>query len=217
MNPATLSKQELVSRARFTCRHRHNGLSHHQCYEAAHPAERIGFLDIEATSLNASFGFMLTYCIKPLGGPVLKRAVQRKDILSGKFDRGLCQQFIEDATQFDRVVTYYGSRYDVPFIRTRCLTHNLDFPAMGSVFHTDAYYAVRARLKLHSNRLEAACTALGIPSKGHKLSPMVWRDAGTGEKKALAHVLAHNVEDVESLEALWIRLRGCIRPNKTSV
>jgi len=160
---------------------------------------------------------MLTYCIKPLGGPVMKRCISRPDLLAGKFDRSLCKQFLDDATQFERIVTYYGSRYDVPFLRTRCLTHELDFPAFGSVFHTDAYYAVRSKLKLHSNRLEAACTALGIPSKGHKLSPMVWRDAGVGNKKALEHVLAHNVEDVESLEALWRRLTGCFRATKTSI
>lgn len=160
---------------------------------------------------------MLTYCIKPMDGPVMKRTVSKADLKPGSYDRDLCKQFLEDMTQFDRVVGYFSSRYDVPFIRTRCLTHNLDFPAFGSVFHTDAYYAVRHKLKLHSNRLEAACTALGIPSKGHKLSPMIWRDAGVGDKKALAHVMAHNVEDVESLEALWKRLTGTIRTNKTSI
>jgi len=160
---------------------------------------------------------MLTYCIKKLDGEVLKRTVSRDDILSKRFDRRLCEQFLEDVGKLDRVVGYYSSRYDVPFIRTRCLTHGIDFPPFGSVFHSDAYYAVRSKLKLHSNRLEAACTALGIPSKGHKLSPMLWRDAGVGDKKALAHVLAHNVEDVESLETLWKRLQGYHKVNKTSI
>ena len=36
-------------------------------------------------------------------------------------------------------------------------------------------------------------------------------------KKALEHVMAHNVEDVESLEALWKRLTGCFRTTKTSI
>jgi uncharacterized protein YprB with RNaseH-like and TPR domain len=160
---------------------------------------------------------MLTYCIKKMDGEILARTVTRNEIIGRTYDRRLCQQFQEDAASFDRIVTFYGSRYDVPFIRTRCLTHNIDFPPFGSVFHTDAYYAVRSKLKLHSNRLEAACTALGIPSKGHRLSPMLWRDAGVGDRKALAHVLAHNKEDVESLELLWKRLEGCFRATKTSI
>src|SRR5438552_1164615 len=85
-NPASLNRQELISRARFRCEHRHDGLTHHACFEKQNPSERIGFFDIEATSLNASFGFMLSYCIKRARGEVLKRTVSRSDILSRKFD-----------------------------------------------------------------------------------------------------------------------------------
>lgn len=217
MNLATVPKTELIKRARFTCKHRHNGLSHPQCFDEQFPPESIGFFDIEATSLNASFGFALTYCIKKFGGAVLKRTVTPKDITQHRYDRSLCEQFLDDLGDFSRVVTYYGSRYDIPFMRTRCLSHDLDFPPFGSVFHTDLYYQVRSKLKLHSNRLEAACTAFGIEAKGHKLTPMLWRDAGTGCDKALAHVLAHNEEDVVSLEGLWRKLNGCFIPTKASI
>lgn len=114
-------------------------------------------------------------------------------------------------------MTYYGARYDVPFLRTRCLHHGLDFPPFGSIFHTDVYFAVRSKLKLYRNRLEAACDLLGIPSKGHRLTPKVWMAAATGDKKAIDFVLAHNVEDVISLEMLWNRLTGHSRVTKTSI
>lgn len=217
MNPATLTKAELVSRARFRCKHRHNGLDHISCYDQANPGERIGFLDIEATSLNASFGYMLSYCIKPLGGDVLKRPIEPSEVKSHSYDKRLCQQFIKDCGEFDRLVTYYGTGYDIPFLRTRCLYWNLDFPTMGSVFHSDLYYSVRNKLKLYRNRLEAACNMFGIESKGHRLTPSVWQDAQTGDKKAISYVLQHNIEDVISLEALWLKLEGHYRLNKTSV
>ena len=160
---------------------------------------------------------MLSYCIKRAGGEVLKRPIAPADIRSHKYDKALCRQFLRDLEEFDRVITYYGTGYDIPFLRTRCLTHNLDFPPMGSVFHTDAYYAVRNKLKLYRNRMEVACDQLGIPSKGHRLTPSVWHDAQTGDAKAIAYVLQHNVEDVISLEALWGRLNGQVRVNKTSI
>lgn len=212
-----MPKAELIARARFTCPHRHNGISHASCFDRMHPAERIGFLDIEATSLNASFGYMLSYCIKRRGGEVLKRPITPKDIRGKKYDKALCEQFLFDLREFDRLVTYYGSRYDVPFLRTRCLTHGLDFPPIGALFHTDLYYSVRGKLKLYRNRLEVACDQFGIPSKGHRLTPSVWHDAQTGDKKAIDYVLTHNVEDVESLEALYDKMNGHFRSNKTSI
>ena len=160
---------------------------------------------------------MLSYCIKRHGAEVVKRAVTPSDILGHKYDRRLCQNFLDDIGEFDRLVTYYGSRFDIPFIRTRCLTWGLGFPPMGSIFHTDLYYAVRHKLRLSGNRLQSACTQFGIPSKETPLTPAIWRDAGTGCKKALALVLAHNVEDVESTEQLWDLLQGQVKANKTSL
>ena len=203
--------------ARFRCRHRHDGLTHAACFDQVHPGERIGFLDIEATSLNASFGYMLCYCIKRQSGEVLKRPIRTSEIKSHRYDKRLCEQFLEDVKEFDRVVTYYGSRYDVPFLRTRCLYWNLDFPPMGTMFHTDLYYAVRNKLRLYRNRLETACDMFSIESKGHRLTPSVWMDAQTGDQKAIDFVLQHNIEDVVSLEALWEKLQGHFRQTKTSV
>lgn len=160
---------------------------------------------------------MLSYCIKPMGGAVLKRPIAPSDIRAKKYDKPLCEQFLRDLNSFDRLVTYYGSRYDVPFLRTRCLTHGLDFPPIGSLFHSDLYYTVRGKLKLYRNRLEVACDQFKIPSKGHRLTPEVWMAAQTGDQKAIDYILQHNVEDVESLEALWRKLGGHFRLNKTSV
>lgn len=217
MNVATMTKAELVARAKYRCAHRHNGLDHISCFDKANPGERIGFLDIEATSLNASFGYILSYCIKPHNGKVIERPISPGDIKSHRYDKRLCEQFLEDIGKFDRLVTYYGTGYDVPFLRTRCLHWNLDFPPMGTLFHTDLYYTVRNKMRLYRNRLEAACDSLGIESKGHRLNPKVWMDAQTGDAKAIAYVLKHNVEDVASLEALWDRLHGHFRRTKTSV
>lgn len=217
MNPAALSKPELVQRARFRCKHRHDGITHRACFDKVNPGERIGFLDIEATSLNASFGYILSYCIKRLDGEVIKRPIAVADIKAHRYDRALCAQFLEDIAEFDRLVTYYGSRYDIPFLRTRSLYWNLDFPPIGTMFHTDLYYTVRGKLRLYRNRLETACDMFGIESKGHRLTPQVWQNAQTGDKKAIDYVLAHNIEDVISLEALWLKLNGHYRLNKTSV
>ncbi len=160
---------------------------------------------------------MLSYCIKLRGGEVLKRAISPADIKAHRFDLNLCRQFLKDLGDFDRLVTYYGTGYDLPFIRTRCLFHNLDFPPIGSIFHTDLYYTVRGKLKLHRSSMEVACDTFSIPSKGHRLTPYIWQRCQAGDKKSIDYVLTHNVEDVVALEMLWDKLGGHFRINKTSV
>lgn len=167
--------------------------------------------------MAASFGYLLSYCIKPAGAKVIARPISPKAIRSHVFDRDLCVQFLEDVKHFDRLIGYYSSRFDVPFLRTRCIYWGLEFPPFGSMYHTDAYYSVRHKLRLHRNRLETACELFGIPSKGHRLNPSVWQNAMTGDQDAIDFVLQHNIEDVVSLEQLWDKFTGQVKVNKTSL
>lgn len=180
-------------------------------------SERIGFYDIEASNLKANFGIVLTYCIKPLDGEVLKRSITARELRNGSFDRRLTAQFCADARQFDRLVGYYSSRYDMPFLRTRSLLWGHHFPVYREVSHTDVYFMVRNRLNLHSRRLQAVCEFFDIPAKEHRLDPNVWLRCLSGDKKALDHVLAHNIEDVVSLEAVWKKIAAYSQPRNTSI
>jgi uncharacterized protein YprB with RNaseH-like and TPR domain len=168
--------------------------------------EKIGFFDIESSNLQATFGIVLTYCIKALGGKIIKRSIKPSEIRKKIYDKNLMKQFIKDVRQFDRIVGYYSTRFDVPFLRTRCLFYKLDFPLYKEVLHTDVYYMVRNKLRLHRNRLETACEFFHIPAKEHRLKGDIWIAALGGDKKSLDFILKHNMEDVISLEALWKKL-----------
>lgn len=214
----SLTKDELYNRYKFRCSHSHTGLEHETCYlKSLQEKEIIGFFDIEATNLKADFGFILTYAIKIEGGGVIKRSITPKDIFSGQYDKNICRQFLQDVQQFDRLITYYGSRFDIPYIRTRCLRWGLGFPAYGDRFHTDAYDVVKHRLKLHRSRLETASQFLNIPSKQHRLNPEVWQGCQAGNKKNIDYVVKHNVEDVISLEKLWMKIQSFTKIKKTSL
>lgn len=171
-----------------------------------YPRERIAFFDIETSNLKADFGIVLSWCIKPDGKPVIKRVISQAELRNGGQDRRLIADFCTTARKFDRLVGYYSSRFDAPFLRTRALLHRLAFPVYNEVLHTDVYYMVRSRMNLHRRRLETACEYLGIPTKGHRLDGNIWLRALTGNSKALAWILKHNEEDVQSLEKLFHRL-----------
>lgn len=168
--------------------------------------EKIGFLDIECSGIKADFAIAFSYCIKELDGKLIANVIKPKEIRNGTYDKRLIKEFIEDIKKFDRIVGYYAKKFDIPFLRSRAIYHNLRFPPYGTHFFNDVYYLVKNRLQLHRNRLEDACRYFNIPCKTHPLVPTVWLKAMKGDKKALDYILEHNKEDVLSLEALWKKI-----------
>lgn len=216
---ARLKKKDLIWLDVNHCKHRHSYLDHYTCYLAENPnRERIGFLDIESSGLRADFGYVFSYCIKQLDGKIISRCLRPEEIRSGIFDRDLMKQMIIDLKKFDRIVTYFGTGFDVPFIRTRALFWGLtDFPLWGQLKHFDLFYVVKSKLKLSRSRLQTACDFFGIASKAHMMNPVQWINAQAGDKKSLDWVLIHNKEDVISTEALYKKLFPYSKPNEKSI
>lgn len=220
-----MTQQELRDRQKFRCVHGHTGIVHPRCYDRQNkkPVERIGFADIEASNLNATFGICYTYCIKELDGELIKRTISLQDLHSGQYDRNLIKQFIEDAFTFDRLVFHYGTdrKFDLPFLRSRAVKWSLPFMPYKCIYASDTHPILKNKFRLHSNRLETACEFLGIPAKAHKLNSDIWLMMITGNpkmmKKALDYILTHNVEDVLSLEALYKRISPYANIGKTSI
>lgn len=220
MNFSRLSKDELLEMAKDRCKHGHSFLAHPKCYlQAPGKQEKIGFFDIETSNLHANFGVLLSYSIKELDGPVLKRVIKPEELRSKKQDYNVTKECIRDILKFDAVVVYYGKdrRHDLPYLRTRALVHNLEFPGYKELAIVDVYDYVKGKLSLHRNRLQNACETLKIPAKKHPLNGDMWVFALTGDQKALNYILKHNVEDVVSLEALYKKLIKFVRKTNSSI
>lgn len=170
------------------------------------PNERVGFLDLETSNLKADFGIILSYCIKDWKGKILCDTITQEELRSNGEDKNITRKCIRDMKKFDRIVTFFGRYFDIPFLRSRALKHGLSFPLYREIWHTDVWFWVRKDLKLHGNRLQFACDFLDIPSKAHKLHGGMWTKALTGRKAALRYILTHNKEDVESLEQVFEKL-----------
>ena len=109
---------------------------------------------------------------------------------------------------FDRIVTYYGTGFDLKFLRTRAVVHNLEFPEWGEVYHTDLYYLIRNKFGLPNNRLATACEVLlGKTNKTMWLWNH-WTRAVQGNKKSLDYIYKHNEFDVIDLERLHNKVLG---------
>lgn len=220
---ASLKKEKIVWLGTHTCKtHRVNFLEHPKCYQRENPeAERIGFLDIEASNLDADFGIMLSYCIKEYGrNKIYSRTITLGDIRKSKAgdeDKAVVRSCIEDIKKFNRVVTWYGARFDIPFTRTRALMTGVKYPELGSLYHNDIYYFAKHKLKLSSNRLENVCrTILGRTLKTH-IEQRFWRGGMRGDTKSLRYILDHNRRDVIDLEAIWRAIDGLWTKRNTSI
>ncbi len=127
------------------------------------------------------------------------------EIRSKYLDKELTRRLIKDFSKFDVVVTYYGSKCDLPYMRTRALKWKLKFPSYGYIKHIDMYYIVKAKLSLNRNSLENACALLGIKGKNHVFGD-IWIRAVTGDQKSIDYIYDHNIRDVAILEKLYNRM-----------
>lgn len=208
-----MTKAEIVRASKWRCplpgHSRHTGVEHWKCYlKYGMAQERMGFLDIETSNLKADYGIMFGYCIKPNdGGEIVERFVTKEELGREKcMDRKVIQELIDDIQTFDRVVTHYGTRFDIPFSRARAEYHELEWPEYGIIYHTDTYYMARRALCISSNRLENVCNHLFGESNKTRILARHWVRALQGDKKALEYIADHCRKDVIDLERVYNRL-----------
>jgi uncharacterized protein YprB with RNaseH-like and TPR domain len=214
-----MKKDQIVWLASHFCKHGHTYLQHYSCYKGH--KERVGFFDIESSNLVADFGVMLSYSIKDGDSKqILCSVLTPQDISKAKFgeeDKRLVSQCIKDLGKFDRIVTYFGSRFDVPFLRARALSMDLEFPNYGTLKHTDLYFIIRGRVALSSKRLENACRVLLGHTDKTRIDSKYWRAGVRGDKKSLSYILDHNKHDVLDLEKLYQKMIHFSKPTDASI
>jgi len=176
---------------------------------------RVGVLDIESSGLSGDFGVTFCVVVKIFGRDelkVFKMDTGPRDMLAS--EKKMLKELVHYLRGLDGVVTYYGSGFDIPFLRTRMLSHGLT-GYLKKMRHLDLYYTVRGKLLLSRNRLMNVIEMLKIsdgtvPDKG-RVEPAKWmRVIFAGDKKALAEVVKHCIEDVYALEAALLKLQDVV-------
>jgi len=184
----------------------------------APPSYRILHWDIEATHLAASIGTVVCIGYKWHGEAATKvLAINnfkgwRKD--PGN-DRALLLAFEKVYLQADMQVTWFGKRFDLPFIQTRRLWYGL--PPLPQIPHFDGWETARKKLKLHSNRLATVQDFLDLPEVKTPLSFRALSRSVAGHLPSLNEVVHHCSQDVKVLEMAYEKLRpfgGDFHPNR---
>jgi len=179
-------------------------------------SEVVGVFDIETTNLKANVGFMLSWAMKTSDGRVLGDVIKRREILNGKLDTRILKSLLKAFESVDLISGYYSTRFDVPFVRTRCILQDVEFPTFGTLMHYDMYYTVRNKFQLHRNSLDAATKLFRLDEKGHVGLPL-WNKARIGDQKAIDEIYEYNIQDVAISYQLFEKIIPYVKLTRKSI
>lgn len=165
-------------------------------------AGALAFVDIEAANLNADYGTVVVVSVKPYKQPPVTF-----DAPPGR-DRGLVQEVAEELHKYQCWVTFYGRRYDIPFLNSRLLYHG--FAPLEKRHHIDMWMVVKMRTHLSRRNQAHLLSWLGTPESKMSVSPNVWAEMAVKPKEKLAILRERCESDVIGLEAMYERCKRAI-------
>jgi DNA polymerase elongation subunit (family B)/predicted RNA-binding Zn-ribbon protein involved in translation (DUF1610 family) len=129
---------------------------------------------------------------------------------SKQCDKKLLQDFIKVANQADELVGHNGDKFDLAWIRTRCLFHRIEmFPTYRTI---DTLKISRSKFKFNSNKLNYISDYLGFGKK-IKTEFGLWKDILLkNDRAAIDRMVKYCKRDVILLEKVFKVLRGHTEP-----
>ncbi len=150
-------------------------------------SHRVAYLDIETTGMGAEDSVTM---VGVYDGRDVRIYTKGEDL----------QEFVEDIREYGLLVTFFGSCFDLPFLRRRFLNLRLD------QLHIDLCHVLR-RLGL-TGGLKNIERQLNIPRSAETEgldgwdAVRLWREWEQGSQEALDLLKAYNREDIVNLEKL---------------
>jgi uncharacterized protein YprB with RNaseH-like and TPR domain len=198
-------------------------IEHPNCYDREHPdKQKVGIVDIEASNLKADFGVVICYSMLDLNSDtMISRIVTKKELFERKRqpDYGVMKDFCADVRRFDRIIGFYASdgKFDIPFLRSRAVSQDLDFPGYGEVIMEDVWPIIKYKFCISSNRIANASRFLVGQSSKTNWFATYWIRAIQGDKAALAYIKDHCERDVQDTKKLYLKVRRFKRQANTSI
>ena len=125
-------------------------------------------------------------------------------------DKKMLQEFIKVANEADELIGHNGDKFDLAWIRTRCLFHNI--PMFPDYVTIDTLKVSRAKFRFNSNRLNYIGKFLGVGQKIHT-SYDLWKDIVLKNcTKSLDKMVKYCKQDVKLLEEVFERMSVHIKP-----
>jgi DNA polymerase elongation subunit (family B) len=158
-------------------------------------------------------GYIMSYAAKWLG----KDKVYYEDNRKGN-DKKIVKSMFKLMDEADILVAHNGRKFDFPTIIGRGCIHGFTPP---SPYHiVDTLETARREFRLTNNTLANLCIELGLPLKsGHKKFAGfdLWVQCIKGNPEAWNEMESYNIQDIVTLEALYLRLRPYMKSHPSVV
>ena len=141
-------------------------------------------------------------------------------------ERKMLLDFITVMNMTDELVTHNGDKFDIVWIRTRCLVNGV--PMMPDYTSIDTYKEAKHRFNFMSNKLSHIAKVCGLGEKLDTGGAKLWKQVLMGETElenkdfwkrlllgnnpaALRHMVDYCKQDVRLLEKVWDKMNPYIK------
>ena len=152
-----------------------------------------------------SESFILTYAAKWLGADLVSSGSLTKEEVLKENDKRLVLELKELLNNADYVIAHNGDKFDIPFIKTRMIFH--DIKPSSPFKQYDTLRVARRVFKFSSNKLNDLCLYLGLEGKSDNGGFLTWKGFLEGDQEKIDLMISYNIDDVHALERLYLKLR----------
>jgi uncharacterized protein YprB with RNaseH-like and TPR domain len=170
-------------------------------------ADRLAFVDIEATGLRGDYNSTLVVSIKPYHCKPTSYIVERPGN-----DQKLVRVVKDALESYDCWVTYYGKGFDIPFLNTRLLRWKR--PPIEKRHHIDLYFTLKSNLLVARRSQAHLLRFLETPEQKMDMSPEDWNKVIANPDEFIKKMTARCESDVEGLQGLYEKTKHLIKEIK---
>ena len=137
-------------------------------------------------------------------------------IYSLKWDKNQCDKqmlidFIEQANQADELIAHNGDRFDIKWIRTRCIFHRIPmFPQYKTL---DTLKKAKNGFNFNSNKLDYIAQFLGVGAKVKHSGFDMWKKVMKNDPEAMDEMVNYCEGDIIVLEDVYFIMQNYIKTN----
>lgn len=126
-------------------------------------------------------------------------------------DRQMLIDFIEQANQADELIAHNGDRFDIKWIRTRCIFHRIPmFPQYKTL---DTLKKAKNGFNFNSNKLDYIAQFLGVGAKVKHSGFDMWKNVMKGDSDAMNEMVNYCEGDIIVLEDVYFTMQNYIKTN----
>jgi len=170
-------------------------------------SELLAYLDIETTSLKGSDGIIVAIGLLKGDKPEVRFAGTLQE------ERVALEWFCRELEDCTTLVTWNGAEFDLPFLFTRAVFHNIDISKLLEIPMLDLYEWCRGHMLLSSYKLESVGRFLGVNKSAtfHGSDVLtLFKLVEQGDFEARKLIVEHCKEDIVLLKLVHERLEPLV-------